>query len=707
MFLAVRPRTAGDNVTAPLFTPRGIAVVGASPKPANIGRHVLGALRCHRFRGDIAAVNPGFSDIEGTPCHPSLGDVPFAVDLALVFVGANRVLETVEQAADCGAAAVVVYSSGFAETGEAGADMQQLLRKVAHDRKIRVLGPNCQGLVDFRTGLAATFTPAVLNADVERVAPIAYVGQSGALGGVFFDQARQRGATPTAWVSTGNEVDVTVCDAAGQLIEAGPLDLLCLYLERVPDGADWIQLVRRAGDVGTRIAVLRSGRSQSGRRAAASHTGALLADDRPFELACDRFGVARVADLNDLVDLAVATRAGHATRGRAVAVVTTSGGAGGLAADRVEGCGLSVPVLSEQTQRRLREVLPAFASTTNPVDVTADLMTRAPEELNGVCRIVADDPGVDQVLLAVTNLVGEMATTVTASLDPGREVPLTMAYLAAPDRIAEHVEALSQRAIGVHFGIESAVRSMAAMTRTARAPEDAADWPVSPELGPELPAGEVLTECAATPLLDWAGVHHPDAVLVTDPEELEVAVARLGGRAVLKVQSPQILHKTEVGAVKVGVDAAEAPQIGRQMLAAVLAAKPNATVEGILVQQISEPGVELLVGVRARDNGYPATITVGLGGTAVELYGDVATAFAPFDDAAAAALLGSLQGFPLLTGYRGRPRCDVDAAALAVARLSRAGAVAGLLEVEVNPLIVHAAGRGVTAVDLLVRKEIP
>jgi acetate---CoA ligase (ADP-forming) len=693
-------------VTDSLFAPRGIAVVGASPKPSNIGRQVLGALRRHRFGGDLAAVNPGFDDIEGTPCHPSLHDVPFPVDLVLVFVAANRTLATVEQAADSGAGAVVVYSSGFAETGEAGGDAQQLLRQVAHDRNIRVLGPNCQGLVDFRSGLAATFTPAVLNADVDKLAPIAYVGQSGALGGVFFDQARQRGATPTAWVSTGNEVDVTVCDAALQLIEAGPLELLCLYLERVPDGADWVQLAGRARDDGTRIAVLRSGRSDSGRRAAASHTGALVADDRPFELACDRYGVSRVTDLADLVDLAVATRAGHTTRGTGVAVVTTSGGAGGLAADRVEACGLSVPVLCEQTQRRLREVLPAFGSAVNPVDVTADLMTRAPEDLDVVCRIVADDPGVDQILLAVTNLVGDMAAKVAASLDPGREVPLTMAYLAAPDRIAEHVESLSQRAIGVHASIESAVRSMAAMTKTA-ARGGPADRSVSPESGPELPQGDVLTEWAATPLLDWVEVHRPDSVLVTDPDGLPAAVAGLGGRAVLKVQSPQVMHKSELGAVVVGVDTAQAAGVGRQMLAAVAAAIPDVAVEGILVQRISEPGVELLVGIRAPANGYPATITVGLGGTFVELYGDVATSFAPLDTADARALIGSLRGFPLLDGYRGRQPCDVDAAALAVARLSRVAAVSALREVEVNPLIVHAAGRGVTAVDLLVRKEMP
>lgn len=223
--------------------------------------------------------------------------------------------------------------------------------------------------------------------------------------------------------------------------------------------------------------------------------------------------------------------------------------------------------------------------------------------------------------------------------------------------------------------------------------------------GPKLPAGAALTEWSATPLLDWAGVHRPDAELVTDPATLPAAVERLGGNAVLKVQSPQVLHKSEFGAVAVGVDAAHAEHTAAEMLASVRAALPDAEIEGVLAQRMCGPGVELLIGARAGTGGYPPTITVGIGGTTVELYGDVATAFAPLDAGSARRLLEGLRGFPLLDGYRGRTPCDVPAAAAAVAALSRAITLPGLVEVEVNPLIVHAAGSGATAVDLLVRKE--
>lgn len=692
-------------MTDRLFAPRGIAVVGASPKPANIGKRVLEALRLHRFEGSLAAVNPGYSEVGGIPCYPGLREVPFPVDLVLVFVGAKRVADLVVEAADIGAGAVVVYSSGFAETGEDGHREQERLRQIARTRGIRVVGPNCQGLVDFRTGLAATFTPAVLNADRDRLAPVAYVGQSGAVGGVFFDLARHRGVTPTAWVSTGNEVDLTVTAAATALIEAGHLELLCLYLEQVPDGDEWLALADRARASGTRLAVLRSGSSESGRRAAASHTGSLVGDDVPFELACEQHGVITVHDIADLVELAVAHRAGARERGTGVGVVTTSGGVGSLVADQIEAHGLQVPVLSARTQARLREVLPSFGAAENPVDVTADLMMREPEDLARVCAIVSEDEGVDQVLLAVTNLVGPMADRVALTLTPSPEVPLTMAYLAASDRIGAPVQVLTERGIAVHFSVQAAVSAMASLTRVADPAALEAPAPLDLAGAPELPAGRELTEWSATPLLDWAGVPRPEAELVVHTDDLPAAVCLLGGVAVLKVQSPLVLHKSELGAVAVGVDEDVADAAGRSMLASVRAALPEAPIEGVLVQRMAEAGVELLVGARAGTGGYPPTITVGIGGTTVELYGDVATAFAPLNADQALELLRRLRGFPLLDGFRGRAPCDVTAAAEAVAALSQVITLPGLVEVEVNPLIVHAAGSGATAVDLLVRKE--
>jgi acyl-CoA synthetase (NDP forming) len=277
-----------------------------------------------------------------------------------------------------------------------------------------------------------------------------------------------------------------------------------------------------------------------------------------------------------------------------------------------------------------------------------------------------------------------------------------MAYLAAPDRTGEPVRVLGERGVPVHPGIRAAIVGMAAL---ASAPSVSAPVAGPPTDLPDLPAGEVLTEHAATPLLDHLGVPRPESVLVTEPSELPATVAGLGGRVVLKVQSPDVAHKSELGAVVVGVSAADALAAGEAMLRAVAGARPDAVVEGVLVQRMCPPGTELLVGVRAGAHGYPATVTVGIGGTTVELYGDVATAFAPLDAASAMALLRSLRGFPLLDGFRGRPPADVVAAADAVARLSQACAAPGLLELEVNPLIVHPAGDGVTAVDLLVRKE--
>jgi acyl-CoA synthetase (NDP forming) len=683
-----------------LFAPSGVAVIGASPKASSMGRSLLKALTLHRFPGNIAAVNPGHADIDGTPCFPSLGDVPFDVDLALLFVPAAGIADAVMAAGECGVGAAVVFSSGFAETGEAGRLAQEQLAQTCRSAGVRLLGPNCQGFVDFRSGLAATFSPAVLGADRNDLSPVAYIGQSGAIGGSFFDLARARGVTPTAWVSTGNEVDLTAVETATDLASSGDFDLLCLYLERVPEGRSWFDLLDTAAATGTRLAVLRSGRSESGRRAAASHTGALVGDDAAFDLSCQHSGVLVVGDVDELVDLAVSVRRSRTILGRGVGVVTTSGGAGGLAADHLEDHGLHVPQLSTATTQRLREVLPAFAGLGNPVDVTAELMMRRPEGLHEVCQILAEDPAIAQVLLVLTNVVGEMALSMADAIKATGDLQITVAYLAAADQIGEALQRLRAGGAVPHSSIGAAVAAMAHALQPQRpAPRSHAAGPRRPP-----PVATSSTEWGATPLLDWAGVAHPFAALAASPSEAAGLAMRGSSTVVLKVQSPQVLHKSEHGAVRIGVEPHDAGAAAQQMLDRVNAEVPGAQIEGILVQGMAREGSELLVGVRAGQQGYPPTITVGLGGTSVEIYGDVATAFAPVTVEQAHDLLSSLRGAALLSGFRGSSPRDVDAAAAAIAALSQLGSVPDLLVVEVNPLIVHEAGCGATAVDVLLSR---
>jgi acetate---CoA ligase (ADP-forming) len=689
-----------------LFAPKSIAVVGASPKPSSLGRSLLGALRTHGFPGDLAAINPNYTNIDGVVSYPSFGDVPFSVDLALLFVPAAAIEETIIAAGAAGVDSAIVFSSGFAETGDGGTFAQTRLAQACRDAGVRVLGPNCQGIVDFRSGLTATFSPSVLAADRSALAPIAYLGQSGAIGGVFFDRARHRGRTPTAWVSTGNEMDLSAVEIASEFAASADFDLLCLYLERVPAGDAWFDLLDAADGTSTRIALLRSGRSEAGRQAAASHTGALTGNDAAFEASCIDAGVLVVDDVNDFDELAVSVRRRRPRARRGVGVVTTSGGAGGLAADHLARAGLAVPKLSDATTKRLRSLLPAFAGLNNPVDVTAELMMRRPQDLRAVSATLLEDPAVDEVLLVLTNVVGEMAQTVADAFADADGPPLSIAYLAAPDQITNAVQQLQRQGIAVHDSLTAAVRAMELRRRTQRpAPRpDTVGFATSGRVGapPEVISP---TEWGATPLLDWAGVPRPAAVLTNSPDEAAEAAERFSGPVVLKVQSSQVLHKSGHGAVRVNVATPEVAEAAAQMLRDVHASVPDAQIEGLLVQELAPPGIELLVGVRAGVAGYPATVTVGIGGTAVEIYRDVATTFAPVTASQAEQLLLSLRGAALLLGDRGAPRADVASAADAVSRLSALASVPRIIEVEVNPLIVLPEGAGVVAVDLLVRQS--
>ncbi|MCU1501005.1 MAG: Acyl-CoA synthetase forming, partial [Ilumatobacteraceae bacterium] len=697
-----------------LLAPRSVAVVGASPRPGSFAGRALLELQRHGFTGAAAAVNPNYDEVFGVPSYPDLVSVPEPPDLVLVFVPASRVADTILEAGAVGAAAAIVFSSGFAEIGADGRRLDDELREAIARSGVRVLGPNCQGMVNFGAGVVATFTGAVTADDIPAASRFAYVGQSGAIGGSFFDLTRARGFVPSVWVSTGNELDVTTVDVLDGLIDAATVDTICIYVERLPEHRAWKAGLRRARAAGLRVLVLRSGRADAGRRAAAGHTGSLVGGGRGFELLTRAEGGVLVEDLDDLVDLVVAAEAGFG-RGDRIGIVTSSGGAGGIAADLSEIHGLAVPALAAETMALLGEFVPDFGAVCNPVDVTAQLFSANPDDFGTVCRITAADPGVDQLLVVLSMIPEPMASRLAESLcsiGDDLTVPLAVVYLASHDRTEQARRILADHRVPDYDSIRAAITAIA--TLRANPPMSADGPPVvdaspnelarSDELARLLdePDAITFTEWEAGVLLDVAGVHRPGGVLAHDRAEASASAATFGAPVVMKVQAPSLTHKSDHAAVRVGVEPGAAAAVFDELIAA--ADRGGFTdVDGVLVQAMAAPGVELLVGVTAGDDGYPPIVTVGLGGTAVELLGDVASATAPIDPPAAERLLRQLRGFPLLDGFRGRLRSDVGAAAHAIAALSQVAMAFGgrLDELEVNPLIVHEIGSGVTAVDLL------
>jgi acyl-CoA synthetase (NDP forming) len=698
--VTITPSPAKKQLDA-LFTPRSVAVVGVSSTGRGIGAATLKTIQTFGFRGDLAVVNPSADSIGGVSCYHTLAEVPFPIDLVLMFTAADRVHATVEESVAVGAAAGVVFASGFSELGDHGAGRQQALTAMARETGFRFLGPNCQGVVSYKSRLAATFSNALRGAEGLSPGRIAYIGQSGAIGGSIFDLGRERGCVPSVWVSTGNQGDLDVVEVADCALDRDDVEMLMLYLEQMPRGDVWEAMCARASELDKRVVVLRSGTTAAGRIAVASHTGALVSADRAFELVSSKYGVVSVRDIDEMLDVALAHRAGLSRVGRGVAIVTTSGGAGGLAADAAERAGLTVPSFSGETVDQLADVLPAFATAHNPTDVTADLVSRDPDRFGEVCRLISIDPNVDQVLVVISVVLGRTAEMLAEALVralPRMAKPLTVVYVASRDRTQDVRAILNHGGVVVFDSIAGALLAAGAVNRAERAAAGAhaSDTATDARV-------RALTEAEGAVFLDAVGIARPPGVLATTRRQAHEVAQGLGTSVVLKVQSASVTHKTEVGAVRVGVPVEEVGDVFDEVVESVRSHDPTAVIDGVLVQALAPKGVELLIGVQVQENWYPPLVTVGIGGTAVELYADLASGTLPIDEDGALALLRKLRGWPLLDGHRSAPHADVAAAARSIAAAGRLCELLGenLVEFEINPLIVHADGEGATAVDFV------
>jgi acyl-CoA synthetase (NDP forming) len=688
-----------------LLAARSVAVVGVSTGRRGLGYSTLKTIKRFGFGGELVVIHPKATEIAGTPCYPNLQAVPHTVDLALLFTSGDQIMASVADAAAAGVKAVVIFASGFSESVGNGAERQREIVDLARRSGIRILGPNCQGVVSTEAQLAATFSNALWVDGLGPGAPVAYIGQSGAIGGSIFDLGRERGLLPAIWVTTGNQADVTVVEMAEHVLERIDIRLLMLYLEHVPHGVEWLRLCVRANELGKQIVLLRSGTTHAGRHAVASHTGSLVGRDEAFNLLCQGNGVITVSDVNEMVDVAMSWVSHDLPAGNRLGVVTTSGGAGGLAADLAARAGLRMASLSGPTVSALADMLSDFATPQNPVDVTADLVASRPQDLERVCAVVAADPEVDHVLVVVSAVVGGTAQALARSIVdfqstwPGR---VSVAYLASHDRTLDVRRILADGGVPVFSSIRSAVDTLGRLAFRASGGSGSRPAP-DPRSGASTGHISGMTEARGAPYLQASGITTPAGELATDRHHAERIAAGLGDDLVLKLQSAQIAHKTELGLVVMGVAARAAGDVCDELVSRARTAMPEADIEGVLVQKRASGGVELLVDVQMQDNGYPPLLTVGLGGTAVELYADVATRLLPVDHEGAMSLLRQLQGYPLLDGFRGAEPLDVDAAADAIVATARLSDLLGerLIEFEINPLIVHQRGEGATAVDFV------
>jgi acetate---CoA ligase (ADP-forming) len=692
------------------LNPRGVAIVGASSDLTRIGGQPIRLLTEYGYRGAVYPVNPKYNEINGLRCYPDLSALPQPCDVALIALAAPHVPGVIEACGRAGIPYALVLSAGFSEVGEKGRALQEKLVAAAKQSGVRVVGPNCLGLFNLNEGVRIGFG-GTLMLNTLKPGPIAMVTQSGGFGFGVVALASHYGVGMSYGISTGNEADLTAIDWLEAVIELPDVELVVAFLEGVTEGLRLIALGQRALALGKPILVWKVGNSDIGRQAAASHTARLTAGYELYRAAFRLGGFIEVRDIDDLIDICKALRGRKLPRGNRVAVVTASGGAGVLLADRCAEEGLTLPPLSEATVRKLREYVAAFAAVGNPVDVTPQGYN---DNFASYSRLIGDvlaDPGIDQVIArAPRGAAASIWARNFVEMLRTEEKPVLINWPSSPDDNAEVAEFLEANGVPVILTPGRTVHALAALNdfaqkkrRYAELKAHAGERVIARQPLELSAAGGTLGEHRSKALLKAYGIRTVEEVLLAPDAVQALEQAPLAFPVAVKIESPDIPHKSEAGVVRLGVsDLGELKRAAREVVAAAREHDRTARVDGVLVQEMAS-GLEVIVGA-VNDRFFGPVVTFGLGGVFTELLRDVTHRFAPFDVATAREMVNEIRGAALLTGYRGSAPLDVDALAEALSRLSllisdHAGRIA---EIDVNPLFVRPAGEGVIAADALV-----
>ena len=692
------------------FAPASIALIGASRDHEKIPGRLLAMLRKNAYPGQIYPVNPNYTDIDGLPCYKSIGEIGAAVDLAVIIIPARAVLPALEQCAAAGVKNAVIISSGFAEEGGDSAAMQDAIAALAKRTGMRISGPNAEGFFSQVQRVAATFSPAVdvkpgvvpLIATTRR---IGIVAQSGGIGFAYYHRAKALGVAVSYVVSAGNESDLGAGEFLDYLVQDASTDVILLFIEGIRDVEKFLAGARRAAEIRKPIIVTKVGRSGAGERAAASHTASMAGWSAAYDAVFAKYGFIVSNDLDEALTIAAVLATNPLPKGDRVAVVTASGGAGIWGADTVALRGLQVPELSEPIQAEIKKLMPSYGTARNPIDVTAQGVTSGGLQKSVDLLTVSDEVDAILVVLSLSSEVRkpfkeeELAPVLAA-----QKKPVVFYSYTVPSDFARRE--LAKSGVVVLSGLTHVGVAMRQLVDYAKfsLPRPADDArPPARDLSAHL-TSSVLSEADSKALLRAAGISLPDEVLAKDKSDLDAAVARVGFPLVMKVQSPDIPHKSEVGGVRVNITTkGEVFLAFEALLNNARKHRPEAAIQGVLVSPMAKKGVEIIVGTMT-DKIFGPMVMVGLGGITTELFRDVVYRPAPVSAEEASAMLAGLKAAPLLTGFRGAAKADVVALAQLIADISvlaarHAGEIA---EVELNPVLVHAQGQGVTIVDALV-----
>jgi acyl-CoA synthetase (NDP forming) len=687
------------NAIARLLKPRSVAVIGASGDGAKTAGRPVAYLRKHGFTGEIYPVNPRAETIGGLRCYPDIASIPGTPDVGIVLLGAERAHLAVRELATKGTAAAIVLASGYTETGEEGARRQRQLIEAAG--RMRILGPNTIGLVNLTDNIVLSASGA-LEMDHFPVGGISVVSQSGGILGALLSRAAPRGIGLSKLISTSNEVDLELADFVDHLADDPNTKVIALYVEGVRNPEKFRAAALKAAHAGKPVVAFKIGRSEAGAKAAVSHTGALAGADSMYDALFRQVGVIRAQTFGDLLDIPVALATGRKLRGKRIAILTSTGGAGTLVSDDLGMQGFETPAPDVATAEALRALQSGDHAVLdrNPIDVT--LAGLQPDLLRGAIDVLLKSPSYDALAIIVGSSSLAMPELMAGAIEdclPYSDKPV-IAYVSphAPEVGA----LLTQRGVPAFAAAESCTAALGAMLKIGQwqAPVPAgiaSEW-VSID---DLPSGS-LDEAQAKQLFMRFGVDCARERVVATPSQAEAAARELGGRVVLKILSGEITHKSDVGGVAVNLTP-ETVGARLQAMASEVETKAGVRPQRFLVQEMVGGGTELILGVHHDVLG--TAILLGMGGVTAELFKDTSMRLLPpqggLTREEAIGMARELKTWPLLDGFRGRPKADVEALVTAIVAFSRMAAQLGdrLVEAEINPLFVLPEREGVRAAD--------
>jgi len=695
------------------FNPKSVAVIGASANPDSISGRPIRYMQEHGYQGKIYPINPKYDEIAGLKCYKSILDIPDEVDQALVAVNYKLVMQTLNECAQKGVKHALVFSSGFAESGEEGKKIQDEIVELSKKTGLRVLGPNCQGMVNLLKHIPCTFS-ASLEIQPALKGSIGFVTQSGALGYSIFNLAQESGVGFSYVVSTGNEVDLNSVDFVEYLVENEETSMIITYTEDIKDGKRFKKVADRALELGKPIVCIKVGSSEVGQKAAASHTAALTGSDTAYTTLFNQRGIIRVDEIRDAINFAIMMeRIKKIPDDTNLGIITTSGGAGILLADKAEEYNLNVPELDKSARDIIEKYIPAYGSSLNPVDVTAQVIND-PDDFKNVLQTVADYPGIDGIVIVISMIYGASGATMARCVVEMKEktdTPILVTWPAGDKLMKDNFDILTEGYIPWYKSPEQAVKTLGSamkygkLRKAVRGYQKISDVKADKSVHQAVDGKDRFSEHDAKEILAGYGLPITREKVVNSSQDAARFAEKIGFPVVLKIDSPDILHKTDVGALKLNLaSAGEVEEAYQEIMENVKKHKPDASLNGILVQEMVKGGKEMIVGINK--SRFGPMVMVGLGGIFVEVLKDVSYRIAPFTREEALQMLEELNSYKILTGVRGEKPSDINSLADMLVKMGQFAFEFEdkIAELDINPVMVLPEGQGVKIADALISK---